>query len=441
MSAAPTLMNHDRFNTTTPGAYQPPRHPAPVDLRLDANEGAPPDPSLLEALHADFTEICRRYPNAQPLEKRLATITDVTPDRLLATAGADDALERAVRLAASRGRRAILTRPTFEMLPRYVDRSGLDRAEIDWLDSAFPIDTILRTIDADTAMVAVVTPNNPTGAVASAADLRAIRARLDELAPNAILLVDLAYTEFADEDLTPVALSLPNTIITRTMSKAWGLAGLRVGWATGPANLIDGLRAMGQPFAVSGPSIAIACARLDRSPEPDRQIIDRIRAERTALFGTLTRLGAQPIASQANFILARFENAPWVADALAGLGIAVRRFTDRPGLEGFLRIGCPASTGGLTRLQRALETALRPRLVVTTLFDAIDGVDTSKALPDIPSAGAWMVADSLESVAAARRFGAVPIVLAETADDDDAFLRAGAARVIRSASELQELLP
>jgi len=436
-----TTMTPTPPNTQTAAAYKPPRHPGSIDLRLDANEGAPPDPSLLEAVRADFGEICRRYPDAKPLEERLARLTGVAPDRVLATAGADDALERAVRLTASRGRRGILTRPTFEMLPRYVDRAGLDLCEIAWLDGAFPTDAILRAIDANTAMVAVVTPNNPTGAVATAADLRAIRKRLEEVAPDAILLVDLAYTEFADEDLTPTALSLPNAIITRTMSKAWGLAGLRVGWAAGSSPLIDSLRAIGQPFAISGPSIALACARLDRSLEPDADVIERMRTERAVLLDTLRSLRAEPIASQANFVLARFANAPWVADALAGLGIAVRRFTDRPGLADFLRIGCPASVEGLARVQRALETALRPALIVSTLFDTMSGVPVVRTLPADRAAGVWMVVDSLEGVAAARRFGAVPIVLAETADDDDPFRRAGAARVIRSPSQLPELLP
>ena len=110
---------------------------------------------------------------------------------------------------------------------------------------------MLDACDAETSVIAVVSPNNPTGGVISSQDLR----RLSEGAPQAILMVDLAYVEFANKDLTPVALELPNAVVFRTFSKARGLAGLRVGYALGPARWLNVLRSVGLPYPVSAPAL------------------------------------------------------------------------------------------------------------------------------------------------------------------------------------------
>ena len=105
--------------------------------------------------------------------------------------------------------------------------------------ASYPTDAVLAVCDAETSVIAIVSPNNPTGGVISAQDLRSLSKR----APQAILMVDLAYVEFAEEDLTPVALELPNAIVFRTFSKARGLAGLRVGAAPEAAGPALGRRA------------------------------------------------------------------------------------------------------------------------------------------------------------------------------------------------------
>src|SRR5690606_24728281 len=97
---------------------------------------------------------------------------------------------------------------------------------VPWLGGPLPTPGLIAAADETTAAVAVVSPNNPTGSVASADDLVQLR----EALPHALLIVDLAYGELADVDLTEVALTLPDTIVVRTLSKAWGLAGLRVGY-------------------------------------------------------------------------------------------------------------------------------------------------------------------------------------------------------------------
>src|SRR5207247_4822990 len=109
------------------------------------------------------------------------------------------------------------------------------------------------------ALIAVVSPNNPTGAAATAADIRC----LAEAAPNAVVLLDHVYVEYADEDLTPAVIDLPNVVVLRTLSKAWGLAGCRIGYAIGSPEIVASLRIAGAPYPVAAPSVALALGRLE----------------------------------------------------------------------------------------------------------------------------------------------------------------------------------
>jgi histidinol-phosphate aminotransferase len=264
------------------------------------------------------------------------------------------------------GRKIVVPVPTFEMIERYATLAGAEVVRVPWPEGNYPIQAVLGAIDAGTAMIAVVSPNNPTGAVTPRGDLEALSAA----APAALVMVDLAYTEFADEDLTRAALSLPNAVVIRTFSKAFGLAGLRVGYAIGPERVIRAMRAMGSPFPVSSLSLAAASSALERASTLLPNVVARIREERAALRTLLMDLGARPSPSQGNFVLAEFDDASWVWNALASLGIAVRRFAPGNGLDRSLRITCPGSSLAFDRLSAGLRAALRPGAL---LFD-MDGV-------------------------------------------------------------------
>lgn len=354
--------------------YSSGSQPRPIDLKLDANEGPAPSSVLIEWLQPRGSELLRRYPSASGLESQIAARNGVDPSRVIVTAGADDALERIARAVLAPGRAdrrdAILTTPTFEMLARYIKLAGGEVVESPWLDEPFDVDAIESKIGPRTAAIFVVTPNNPTGQVISAEAIR----RLSASIPAGLLVVDLAYTEYADEDLTEVVLSLPNAVAVRTFSKAWGLAGLRVGYAIGPTEVIGWLRAVGHPYAVSGPSLAIASSWYEAGRSRIDASIRRVRLERRELAAHLRDLGLSPIESQANFVLARFDDprltAHLVADLLASQGIAVRRFPSASALESYLRITLPGDATSFNHLCTALAAALRPRAI---LFD-MDGV-------------------------------------------------------------------
>src|SRR5882762_1314538 len=135
------------------------------------------------------------------------------------------------RSTASAGHtRVRIAQCCYRCLPSTCSSASLrSRVRLPWSENAFPLDDVRGRLDNHTGVVVVVTPNNPTGAVASRQDVR----RISAAARNAVVLVDHVYVEYADEDLTPSLLDLENVIVVRTMSKAWGLAGCRVGYAVG----------------------------------------------------------------------------------------------------------------------------------------------------------------------------------------------------------------
>lgn len=325
--------------------YAVPRAGVPCDLRLDGSEGL-----IAPALELEVTsDLLRRYPNAAPLEARLAAEFDVDPARVVVTAGADDALERVCRAFLAPGRRMVLPAPTFEMLARYAALTGatLDRPR--W-DAAWPLDAVLAALTPETTLVAAVSPNNPTGAVVTPEQLGALAAATDEA-----ILVDLAYGDFADTDLAPLARALPNAIVAGSLSKSWGLPGLRVGWAVASVDVAAVLRAAGHPYAVPSPSLALAEAALEAGPGLRDAHVAQVKAERAALLPLLAALGVDAAPSQANFVFGRAAAPLRIRDALAAEGIAIRVWPGSPTLSDALRITCPGDPAAFARLTRALE--------------------------------------------------------------------------------------
>jgi histidinol-phosphate aminotransferase len=382
-------------------AYRLPKPAGPVDLRLDGNEGRGPTTAILDALARGGMELLRRYPDPGPLEAQLAERLGVEAARVIVTAGADDALDRVCRATLAPGREIVLPSPTFEMIPRYAKLAGAAISGVPWQSGPYPLDAVLRRIGPKTSLVALVSPNNPTGAVATARDVEF----LAKGARGAWVLADLAYAEFADEDLTMAALEHDNAVVVRSLSKAWGCAGLRVGFAVGPESIIGAMRAAGGPYAVSGPSLAFAGMRLERGAPEVREYVQRVRFERADLEKRLTALGAEARPSQANFVLARFADATWVRDALAGLGIAVRLFEGKPELDRCIRVTCPGDGPAYTRLVEALEAALAPEAILLDLDGVLADVSKSYRRAVLATAEAFGIALTPDDVSQAKAEG------------------------------------
>jgi histidinol-phosphate aminotransferase len=336
-------------------AYRRPTAPGPALLRLDSNEGVLPPRALLAQLAGADPELLRRYPEVSALEAALAARLDAPPERVIVTAGADEAIDRACRAFLEPGKSVVLPDPCFDMFDRCAALAGGTLVRVRWREGPFPLAGFLERLDARTGVVVVVSPNNPTGAVATLADVR----RLAAAAPNALVVLDHVYVEYADEDLTPGVRDLPNVLVLRTFSKAWGLAGCRVGYAVGSPYVVGVLRAAGGPYSVAAPSIALALAQLERGVEPLRAHVARIRVERGLLATRLAARGLPPRPSQANFVLVECgARAQAIRSTLGERGVVVRDFPDRPGLETSLRITLPGNPADFERLCEALDAAL-----------------------------------------------------------------------------------
>ena len=253
------------------------------------------------------------------------------------------------------------------MIPRYVDLAGGEVIEVSWPEGPFPVEALLAASGPQTRLVFIVSPNNPTGAVATREDVSQIARAL----PNALVVLDAAYGEFAEEDPTGFALEFENVVAVRTFSKAWGLAGLRVGFLLGPANWIARLSASGNPFPVSFASANQALARLAGGEADMSDYVSRIRWEREQITSDLESWGFTCAApNQANFVLGLGLPTAWIKSSLESFGIAVRIFPDREELSGAVRFSLPGNPADFSRLQNALATTLAPEAL---LFD-LDGV-------------------------------------------------------------------
>jgi histidinol-phosphate aminotransferase len=352
--SAVTLQPADRIGSLKP--YAPPIRVQQSALILDNNEGAPIEPIVFDALKALTSDDLSRYPNQSGLEASIADSFGVPAQRVVITNGGDDAIDRVCRAVLNPGEEMITHTPGFVMIPRYAQLAGAVVKPIPWLTGSFPVSAVLQSINPRTKLVALVSPNNPTGQVIESEVIREIARGASRV--GAFVLLDQAYVEFADDDPIGHCVGLDNLIVVRTFSKALGLAGARVGYALAPKRIAGWLRTVGGPYPVSSLSLALASTawghRTDR-----RLIIEQTKRNRTELIDSLRAQGLEPLDSQGNFVFVRFADAQLVYACLRAQGISVRRFRQGAEIDSYLRITVPADPDQLQLLTRALQSALQ----------------------------------------------------------------------------------
>ena len=335
-------------------------------LKLDANEG----PAVEMDWSFEIAQQLRRYPDRSGLESKLAERFGIGKEQVLVTAGGDDAIDRVCRAFLSGDRNIVLPEPSFEMIRKYAQMVGSEVRVVEW-KTEFPVQAVKQSVDENTKVISIVSPNNPTGLTVSSEELR----QLGKQFPNVLLLVDQAYAEFEDtapgDSLTSIVLNeFPNGIVIRSFSKAWGLAGLRVGYALGSANLIDTLKRVGSPYSVSGLSLSAVEKLLDNQPDGNVEYVTQVRKERMELKELFAETNCNAFASQGNFVYVDFSgsnfDAQFVHSALAAQGILVRRVSR----QNAVRITCPGDTEAFGFLKEILSNVLYPEAVI---FD-MDGV-------------------------------------------------------------------
>ncbi len=313
-------------------------------IKLSSNESAlGPSPKALDAYERLEKDLAR-YPDghASDLKAAIAEVHGFDEKTLICGAGSDEILCFIARAYAGPGDEIIHTAHGFLMYGIYARSVGAAPIVVPETNLTADVDAILAAVTDATKIVFLANPNNPTGTYLPASEVERLRAALRE---DIVLVLDGAYAEFmdaADYD-AGVALvdSTANTIMTRTFSKIYGLASLRVGWAYAPRPIIEALERLRSPFNLTAPAIAAAAAAM-RDRAHTKISVEHNRKWMDIAVQHLRGLGLDIVGEAANFVLPRFPNTPGRtavdADAfLQAQGIIARR-VEEYGLPEHLRI-------------------------------------------------------------------------------------------------------
>lgn len=303
---------------------------------LNANESAWAPPGDRE-LH------CNRYPDPQPREliDALAALYGVRPGQVLVGRGSDEAIDLLVRAFCRAGEDAIAIQPpTFGMYAVCAHVQGAQVLEAPLADDfTLDVDALLAALTPAAKLVFVCTPNNPTGQVIAQAQVERLA---QALAGRALLVVDEAYLEFADAASAAALLDRHEHLaVLRTLSKAWALAGARIGTLLANEAVIGLLRRIMAPYPLPRPCIALAMEALAAPGQAQaRGHIAIVREQRERMTRALAALGGvrQVLPSQANFLAVRFDDPDVVYQRLLDAGIVVRDVRRYPRLGDALRI-------------------------------------------------------------------------------------------------------
>ena len=318
-------------------------------LRLDFNENTIAcSPRVLEALGAISRGDLTRYPEREPVERRVAEHLGLQPSQVLLTNGVDEAIHVLCQVYLDAGTEMLLPVPTYSMYEVYASGTAARVVAVQAEDGfRFPLAGILGAITPATRLIAIANPNSPTGQAVRREDLL----RVMEAAPQAAVLVDEAYFHFFGETVIDLVGRMPNVIVARTFSKAYGLAGLRLGVLAAGEDAMQWMRRAISPYRVT--SVALACLSAAFEDEDYvRLYVGEVLASRAAFASALGEMGLPFWRSQANFVLVRVgpKHRDFVG-AMRRRGILVRDRSADPGCDGCVRV--TLGTGEQT--QEALE--------------------------------------------------------------------------------------
>src|ERR1044071_2457860 len=313
--------------------YHSPLSSPDIDLRLDMNESTTGcSPRVLAKLNSMNAKTLALYPRREPGEKLVADFLSVDAEQVLLTNGADEGIDLLCRAYLNPGSEIIVVTPAFAMYEVFAQTEDAKVVRVPTgPEFSFPTEAVLNALSPLTGIVVICNPNNPTGLpISRSSILQVIQA-----APEAAILLDEAYFEFYGQTLMDQIGKLPNLFIARTFSKAYGLAGLRLGVIAGDQEQMSVLRRMASPFNVN--AFAIECLA---EALADRQFVAcyvaQVIASHKWLRRELEQLQFKCWPSEGNFILCRFgEDKKAIPDALQARGISLR---NRPDCEGCVRI-------------------------------------------------------------------------------------------------------
>lgn len=305
--------------------------PVPDRVYINSNESAfGPSPRAVAAANAAMAATAR-YPETAPadLAAAIGARFDLEPGRIVCGFGSDDLLARIARCYLAPGDELVYSANGYQKIPNYAHANDAVPVAAPDRDLTADVDGLLSKVGPRTRIVMLANPDNPAGTHVGGAEVRRLQAGLPD---HVLLVLDSAYAEFADaddyEDPARLAGEAPNVVMTRTFSKVFGLAGLRIGWAYGAPGIVDALGRVGITFPISVPASAAALAALEDRAHFDH-VLGETRRLRHWFSDRLRLLGITVYPSQTNFVLARFpggaEEAKTAFQALEARGIVARR--------------------------------------------------------------------------------------------------------------------
>jgi histidinol-phosphate aminotransferase len=320
-----------------PGYHSP---QAAVEVRLNTNESPyPPPPAFLEALINELRAIpLQRYPDrsAWELRKALAELHGVRPEQVFCANGSNEVLQSVCLAYGGAGRRAVTFEPTYALHGHIAHLTGTEVVEIDRRpDFALDLDEVGAVLsETQPAITFLCSPNNPTG---MSEDPSTVHRVLD--APSGLVVVDEAYGQFADWSALALVDDDRPLVVTRTYSKTWAMAALRLGYLVGPVAVVEALERVALPYHLDSVKQAAGRLAVRFTDEMEERVGELVR-QRQRLLGALADLGMTTWPSQANFVLWRPEGRRG-SDVWQGLlerSVLVRDCSSWPRLEGCLRV-------------------------------------------------------------------------------------------------------
>jgi histidinol-phosphate aminotransferase len=328
--------------------YHPPLGDRTV-LRLDFNENTLAcSPAVLAAVQSLTAADLTRYPERGPVEALAAQHLALQADQVILTNGVDEAIHILCQAFLDDGDELLLPVPTYTMYEIYAAATDATVVRVPSFSNsfthsskgqgseafAFPFKALLAAITPRTKLIAIANPNSPTGSVCTREQIIAIA----QAAPHAVLLVDEAYFHFFGETVMDLVGAIPNLIVARTFSKAYGLASLRLGLLAGPADLLNWCRRVLSPYSVNSAALVALTAALNDTAYLN-WYVDEVKQSRADFLAHLTQTGIGYWPTQANFVLLKIgASHKEFAIHMRLRGILVRDRSADPGCDGLVRI-------------------------------------------------------------------------------------------------------
>ena len=331
--------------------YPTERTPCEADLSDNTNLfGAPP--AALRELSTSGRDDIARYPGVytRRLREALADYAGVRSEEVVTGCGSDDVIDSAIRAFAEPGESLAFSDPTFSMIPVFARVNGVVPVAVPFTNSLdIDPDALLAT---QARVIYICSPNNPTGVAPS-------RSAVDHVIAHApgLVIVDEAYAEFAGGRRIADGPSFDRLLVTRTLSKAFGMAGFRIGYGTGSAALVHEVEKVRGPYKENGPGERAAACALREDVEWMRALALHAVDIRERFAAALHDRGFSPIPSAANFVLVPVDDAALMGSIMRKDGIAVRPYPGLRGLGETLRI----TVGPWPVMERALDALCAAR--------------------------------------------------------------------------------